>query len=210
MFPAGQALRALAAGWLLALAGAAGAADPDFRATAASTDARAIARWAVAGGDAEGKPFAIVDKRAARIFVFDASGRLVGASAVLLGLTPGDRGVAGVGARPLGQIGRDERITPAGRFDTEPGRNLDGEDVVWFDYDEGLAIHRLRPGPAHERRVQRLASRTPADNRISLGCAVVPVAFYETVVAPALGRKRGVVYVLPERASLQEVFGADM
>ena len=57
----------------------------------------------------------------------------------------------------------------------------------------------MRPGPSRERREQRLASGTPADNRVSLGCIVVPVAVYEQVVSPVLGRSRGVVYVLPER-----------
>ena len=70
--------------------------------------------------------------------------------------------------------------------------------MVWVDYDAALALHRLRPGPAHERRTERLASALPAAHRISLGCIVVPVAFYESVVAPQLGRRRGVVYVLSE------------
>jgi hypothetical protein len=37
---------------------------------------------------------------------------------------------------------------------------------------------------------------------------VVPVAFYESVVEPLLGKARGVVYVLPETQSVQELFGA--
>jgi hypothetical protein len=127
---------------------------------------------------------------------------------VLLGLAPGDHGIAGVGSRPPGTIAPHERATPAGRFPTEPGRNLTGEPVVWFDYDEGLAIHRLRPGPASEKRAARLASPSPDDNRISLGCVIVAVAFFEDVVMPTLGQRRGVVYVLPETTSAAERFGA--
>jgi hypothetical protein len=206
MFFPGKALRALAAGWLCVLTGLAAAATADFRAAAATADARQIAHWAVSG-DAAGKPFAVVDKPGATIYVFSASGRLAGASPALLGLTPGDDGVPGVGNRPPGIIAPHERTTPAGRFESEPGRNLAGEPVVWIDYDEGLAIHRLRPAPARERRAERLASSSPDDNRISLGCVVVPVAFFEEVVMPTLGRRHGVVYVLPESGAVAERFG---
>ncbi len=100
-----------------------------------------------------------------------------------------------------------ERTTPAGRFASEPGRNLSGEHVVWVEYDSGFAIHRVRPGAGYERRLQRLASATPADNRASLGCVVVGPTFYDEVVAPALGQQRGVVYVLPETRPVASLFG---
>ena len=163
-----------------------------------SADARETLAWIQSTGDHGNLPFAIVDKRQARVHVFRADGRLAGASAALLGLTPGDDGVPGAGQR-VAELTPAERTTPAGRFASEPGHNLKGEDIVWVDYDAAIAIHRVRPGPSRERREQRLASGTPADNRVSLGCIVVPVAFYEQVVAPVLGRSRGVVYVLPER-----------
>jgi len=91
-----------------------------------------------------------------------------------------------------------ERTTPAGRFTSQPGHNAQGEDVVWFDYAAALAIHRLRPGPAAQHRGERMGSPDSADKRISAGCVVVPVAFYEAVVRPSLGRRPGMVYVLPE------------
>ncbi|MDP1885268.1 MAG: hypothetical protein Q8L17_02275, partial [Polaromonas sp.] len=50
-------------------------------------------------------------------------------------------------------------------------------------------------------------SATPDDNRISFGCINLPAGFYDTVVKPALGTRRGVVYVLPETRPLQAVFG---
>ena len=65
-------------------------AAPDFAGAAACDDARFVADRVLAANDNEGLPFAIVDKRDARIYVFDADGRLVGASPVLLGLTQGD------------------------------------------------------------------------------------------------------------------------
>lgn len=174
----------------------------DFAGEAASTDARYAAASVMASADNKGLPFVIVDKINAKVFVFDASGRLRGASAALLGLASGDRSVPGIGQRPLTQILPAERTTPAGRFLSQPGRNLQGEEVIWVNYSEGLAIHRVRPGPSQEQRRERLASATPEDNRISLGCVVLPVAFYEGVITPLLGKSRSVVYVLPEDASV--------
>ena len=143
-----------------------------------------------------------------RVYVFDAAGRLSGASNALLGLTPGDTAVADIAQRRPASLMPHERSTPAGRFESQPGHNDKGEAIVWVDYAASLAIHRLRPAAASERRAERLASATPDDNRISLGCIVVPVAFYEAVVEPSLGRQRGVVYVLPETRPVQAMFGA--
>ena len=192
-----------ACGWLCAMACQ---AAPDFAAERASTDARYAAAWVLAGADNHERPFAVVDKRDARIYVFEASGRLAGASAVLLGVTPGDFSV-GID-RPPASLTLAERTTPAGRFDARPGRNDRGEDIVWIDYASSLAIHRLRPAPLQERRPARLASPSPDDNRISAGCIVVPVAFYEAVVAPTLGSGRSVVYVLPELHPVSGMFEA--
>ncbi|GAB3470551.1 hypothetical protein [Polaromonas eurypsychrophila] len=180
----------------------------DFAGESASTDARYAAASVMASADNKGLPFVIVDKKDAKLFVFDASGRLRGASAALLGLASGDRSVPGIGQRPVTQILPAERTTPAGRFMAQPGRNLQGEDVIWVNYSEGLAIHRVRPGNSQEQRRERLASATPQDNRISLGCVVVPVAFYETVVSPLLGRSHSVVYVLPEQSAVYALFSA--
>jgi len=134
--------------------------------------------------------------------------QLLGVSPVLLGMERGDHAVPGVGDLPPARIPPAARTTPAGRFASEPGRNLDGEAVVWFDYDAGLAIHRLRDDAARSARLQRLQSNLPGAQRVSAGCVVVPVAFYEAGVEPLLGRRRGVVYVLPEIRPLREVFAS--
>lgn len=171
--------------------------------TVLSADAQRVLHWVQQSGDAQGRPFAVVDKKAATLFVFSAHGQLVGATPALLGLAPGDHTVPGIGARPLSQIKPHERTTPAGRFASEPGLNINGEHVVWVDYDSGFAIHRLRPGASLARREHRLATPTPKDNRASFGCVVVPGTFYDAVVRPVLGRRHGVVYVLPETRSAQ-------
>jgi hypothetical protein len=193
---------ALAAGLLLA--GVAAQADP---ARDPTPQVRQLLNWIAASDDAGGKPYAVVDKKQARIFVFDGNGRPRGTSVALIGSTAGDHSVPGVGARAqTGTVRGDERTTPAGRFEAMPGTNLSGEHVVWADYASAFAIHRVRPGRAYEARLSRLASATPQDNRVSLGCVVVPVAFYEEVVQPVLGRGRSVVYVLPETRSLEGLF----
>lgn len=174
----------------------------------ASPDALYTARWVLDASDNRGLPFAIVDKKDARMYVFDAGGQLRGATAALLGLAPGDHSVPGIGQRNVADILPFERTTPAGRFLSQPGRNLTGEAVVWVNYGEGLAIHRVRPDNSQEQRLQRLASSTPGDNRISLGCVVVPVAFYENVVTPLLGNSYSVVYVLPETRPAHALFGS--
>lgn len=182
-------------------------AAPQPDGASASNDTDYVAGWVLAMGDSQGRPFAIVDKRGARISVFEADGRLIGSSVVLLGIDPGDVSVPDIAQRSPASLGPGERTTPAGRFDSQPGHNDKGEDIVWIDYAASLAIHRLRPAPLHQRRAQRLDSPASDDNRVSLGCVVVPVAFYESVVRPSLGQRRGVVYVLPESSPVQAVFG---
>jgi hypothetical protein len=197
---------ARAAAWVLALASGAGAwaGAPDV---VPSGEARDFIAWVQRSGDANGRPFAVVDKQRAAIHVYDARGRLQGTSVVLLGATFGDHSVPGVGERAqLGQVRADERTTPAGRFDAVPGTNLSGEHVVWADYASAFAIHRLRPGRSWKVRAARMDTPSPADNRVSLGCVIVPVAFYTDVVQRVLGRGRSVVYVLPETRPLKELF----
>lgn len=174
----------------------------------ASADARYAARWIAGHADNQGRPFIIVDKKKARMFVFEAGGRLRATSAVLLGAGPGDDSIPGIAGRQPGSLLPHERTTPAGRFVSEPGRNLQGEDIVWVDYGAKIAIHRLRPGTAQTQRAGRLASSASDDKRVTLGCIVVPVNFYDSVIRPVFGKDYGVVYVLPEAGSVQAMFGA--
>ena len=180
---------------------------PDFAGAAVPRAVRRVADWAMAAADPGGLPFLIVDKRGARLWAFGADGRGRGNAPVLLGLARGDDSVPGIGARPLAAIRPEERTTPAGRFVAEAGRNLRGEDIVWIDYDAAVSMHRVRATDPRERRLQRLASPSVDDNRISYGCINVPAAFYDGVVRPLLAGGRAVVYVLPERRTLDAVFG---
>ena len=166
-----------------------------------NADVTAFARRAVATGDAQHQPFAVLDKQQARLFIYRADGRLAASTPVLLGLARGDDSVPGIGERPIAQIRPGERTTPAGRFIAEPGRNTAGEDIVWIDYGAAISMHRVRATNPAERRLQRLASATADDNRISYGCINVPAAFYDAQVKPVFGQRRAIVYVLPEASS---------
>ncbi|MDI3382192.1 L,D-transpeptidase [Xenophilus aerolatus] len=165
-----------------------------------------LAQRAVATQDNRGHAFAVVDKKRARVHVFGGDGTLRGSSPVLLGLAKGDDSVPGIGERPMAQIRPHERTTPAGRFASEPGVNASGEDIVWVDYDAAVSMHRVRTANKADRRLERLASPTIADNRISYGCINVPAAFYDGQVKPALGSTHGVVYVMPETEAAERRF----
>ncbi len=186
----------------------AGSRLADFGPETPGPDARRLADWIADSADNGGADFVIVDKRHAIVFVFDAQARLRGSSPVLLGAARGDDSVAGIGARPIELVQLHERTTPAGRFVAERGRNAQGEDVVWVDYDAAVSMHRVRTTHAEERRAERLATPSIDDNRISYGCINVPVAFYNTYIGPAFASRRGVVYVLPEVRSLPQVFSS--
>jgi hypothetical protein len=180
----------------------------DFAREPASRDVRHIADWVVDSGDNRGLPFVIIDKTDAKIFVFDAGGRIRGAAPALLGLARGDDTVPGIGDRELSSIRPEERTTPAGRFVAERGMSFRGEDVVWVDYDSGVSLHRVITSNPRDRRLERLATPTPADNRISYGCINVPAAFYNNVVNPSFTGTSGIVYVLPETRPVRQVFGS--
>lgn len=184
-------------------------AAAEYKAPAVSRDTRTLAQWVLDQRDHGGRPFAIVDKKQAQLYVFDAAGILKGATPVLLGQQPGDEIAPGVGERAQeGFVPPHERTTPAGRFEAEPGVNDTGERVIWVDYDSAFAIHRLRPGRSMREREARLASTHLPDRRASAGCVVVPVPFYEEVVQRWLGEGRTVVYVLPESGSAAAIAGS--
>lgn len=159
----------------------------------------------IRANDAQGRAFGVIDKPLATIWVFDHQGRLQGLSPVLVGQARGDVAPADIGTRPLHLVRPHEKITASGRFVTEAGHNLSGEDIVWLDYDAAMSMHRVR-NVAGESRLRRLNSADVADNRISYGCVNVPTDFYERQIKPLFAERSGVIYVLPEQRSITAVF----
>lgn len=180
----------------------------NFKNEVSSPESRKLADWVMNSANNGSLPFIIVDKVSARVFVFDARGQLMGASAALLGLAVGDDSVPGIGQRKLSSIKPAERTTPAGRFVASLDRDIHGQEVLWVDYDTAVSLHPVVTGQPKERRAERLASPSPLDKRISYGCINVPVRFYEKVVSPTFTRTNGIVYVLPETRSAEQVFGS--
>jgi len=164
-----------------------------------------LAGWVVASKDSQGYPFAIMDKAAAQVLVFGGDGKLRGAAPALFGSAKGDHVAPGIAGLALREIPGRDRTTPAGRFVGGFGPSIDAGRVLWVDYDSSVSMHPTATGVPAEKRVERLASPSPDDNRITHGCINVSPEFYEQVVAPAF-EKGGVFYILPDKASLAETF----
>jgi hypothetical protein len=114
--------------------------------------------------------------------------------------------VPGIGDRKLADIRPQERTTPAGRFIASLDRNLHGTSILWVDYASAISLHSVITSNPRERRVHRLETPTPQDNRISYGCINVHAPFFANVVTPTFRGTNGVVYVLPEIHRLEDVF----
>lgn len=167
-----------------------------------------VLSWVVASGDNGDRPFMVIDKVAGVVAAFDAQGELLGQSPALFGITPGDDSSPGVGDRELSEIAPEERTTPAGRFAAKFGPASGGRQVFWVDYATSISLHAVVTTRKKERRLQRLRSATPDDNRISYGCINVPARFYTSVVVPHFRKGTSVVYILPEIKTLNEAFPA--
>ncbi|MEQ1784724.1 MAG: L,D-transpeptidase family protein, partial [Hyphomonadaceae bacterium] len=166
-----------------------------------------LAGWVIATEDNRGLPFAVVDKAAAQILVFDAKGKVKGMAPILIGSAVGDASAPGVGDRELSDIPKSDRTTPAGRFLAGYGPASGGERALWVDYATAVSIHPM-PTTAvskKEKRKERLASPKPDDNRITHGCINVSSSFYKKVVS-AVFKKGGIFYVLPDTMTPEEAF----
>jgi hypothetical protein len=164
-----------------------------------------LAGWVVAARDSEGFPFAVIDKAAAQILVFDGDGRLRGAAPGLFGSAIGDHSAPGIAGLALREIPGRDRTTPAGRFVGGFGPSVDAGRVLWVDYDSAVSMHPTATGVPAERRAERLATPTPDDNRITHGCINVAPEFYEGIIRPTFERG-GVFYILPDAAPIAETF----
>lgn len=178
-------------------------------ATGLSSQAGQVKAWIVAKGDNRQLPFVIVDKVQATVRAFDPQGNPVGSAAALLGRAIGDDSPSGIGERRLADIAPRERITPAGRFFATLGDDLAGKRILWVDYEAAISLHPVITTNPAEHRLQRLASATPADNRISYGCINVPPDFFATVITPLFRGKGGIVYILPETRTIALTFKID-
>jgi hypothetical protein len=154
------------------------------------------------------RPFIVIDKVTAEVLVFDAQGLLQGMTPALLGIAHGDDATPGIGDKELSEIGPAEKTTPAGRFMARIGPAKGKQQVLWVDFNTSVALHPVITTNPKERRVARLQSETPSDNRITFGCINVAREFFEKLVHPLFNDGGGMVYILPEKKFLIEVFPA--
>lgn len=176
---------------------------------AQSADAARVADWIASSGDNRSFPYAIIDKKAAAIFLFDAMGKPLGHAPVLIGIALGDDATPGVGRKSLAQLGPTEKTTPAGRFLAKYGWAAGRQRMLWVDYADSVGLHPIPKDAAKsERRRERMLSPTSDDNRITFGCINVPASFYVRHVRPLFQSKGGYVYVLPDTKTVEAVFPA--
>jgi hypothetical protein len=169
------------------------AVQADLARERASPDVRDVAQWAIDTGDHDGLPFVVVDKARARLFAFDAVGRLRASAPVLLGAMRGDT--------------PEVPATPAGRFVTDTWQSALSDAIVWVNGDVALSLHSLPSRASPGRALQRLASDRVEDKRISDGSLHVASDFYQQFLAP-LRAQAGVAYVLPEVQPLPGTFSS--
>ena len=173
-----------------------------------SFESQKMKDWIIKTGNNNGLPFVILDKKEAKVFVFQADGQMIGAEPALIGSAIGDHSVPGIGERKLSAILPQERTSPAGRFVASLDRNLQNREILWVDYDAAISLHAVITSDIKERRAERLATPTPLDNRISYGCINVSSGFFKNVIHPTFFGTNGIVYILPETRPVLQFFGA--
>jgi hypothetical protein len=179
----------------------------DFGKEDAPAEVVHVANWVSYTRNNQKKAFVVIDKKQARMYLFEPDGKLKSSATVLLGQAVSDVIPPGTASKPISQLKPDEKATPAGRFLARPGKNTHGDNVIWIDYNAAISMHRLRK-VGKENRAERLASAEIDDNRISNGCVNVPPGFYDGVLRPTVLKKGAYVYVLPETRTPQQLFGS--
>ena len=184
------------------------AAEPLDKTTASAPSEAAgrLLAWIAASGDNGDLPYMVIDKQAGLLHLYSKRGEPLGEAPVLIGVALGDDATPGIGSKKLSEIGPAEKTTPAGRFLAKYGWAAGQQKVLWVDYATSVALHAVVTGNRRERRLERLASASPEDNRITFGCINVPAEFYTETVRTAFSDNGGIVYVLPDTRPLEEVF----
>lgn len=176
--------------------------------TERSEAATRVVNWITSAKDNAALPYAVIDKPSATIYLFDAKGRQVSTSPVLLGIALGDDATPGIGSKNLSEIGPAEKTTPAGRFLAKFGVAAGKQRVLWVDYATSVALHPIPPvtkANKKDRRTQRMLSPAIDDNRITYGCINVTKVTYAKV-SKLFGKKGGYVYILPDLKPVEDAF----
>ncbi len=177
--------------------------DIDF----ASDEVQKTVSWVKKNKDNQKLPYAIIDKKNAHIFVFDAKSKIVDHGPVLLGIAKSDKIDPKTLNARLSSIGKKDRVTPSGRYISVFGPDHRGKDVLWVDTKYAVGLHPVANVPG-QRRKTRLQSATSADNRITWGCINVSKPLFKNVLTPLFKPKAGLVYILPESAPIESLLAS--
>lgn len=162
-----------------------------------SADANVVNAYVQQNKDNVGSNYIIADKKMGALYVMDATGAVVTETPALFGKTAGDvvatgQTAAGKFRLSLSQITED----PTNAYGGNAQKFTEGTDGSVY------AIHRVIT-PKGQRRLQRLATSDPKDNRVSQGCINVPTEWYDKYLNRDFG---GNIYIIPETASVQSMF----
>lgn len=176
----------------------------DFNGVVASNDVRVVADWQLRKD--EGKPFIIAEKPTGLLYAFDADGKLLAKTPAIYGASVGDMLVPGSEDKTVEETLPNEKVTPAGEFDSEGALAYGAPGVDFVKQSKStIAIHTVYLGTPSERRMARLQSETGADNRVSYGCINVLPEFAEQVLGVHFNGRSKVV-VLPETEQVEKFF----
>lgn len=170
----------------------------------ASEEVRKTVSWVKKNKDNRTLPYAIIDKKNAHIFVFDAKSKIVDHGPVLLGIAKADRIDPKTLKAPLSSIGKKDRVTPSGRYHSVLGPDHRGKEVLWIDPVYAIALHPVANVPG-QRRKTRLQSATAEDNRITWGCINISSPLFKSVLSPLFKPQAGFVYILPESSPVEHL-----
>lgn len=173
----------------------------------ASEEVQKTVSWIKKNKDNQNFPYAIIDKKNAHIFVFDAKRKIVDHGPVLLGIAKSDKIDPKTLNARLSSIGKKDRVTPSGRYVSVFGPDHRGKDVLWVDTKFAVGLHPVANVPG-QKRITRLNSTTAADNRITWGCINVAKPLFKNVLTPLFKPKAGIVYILPEAAPIEQLLAS--
>ncbi len=173
----------------------------------ASEEVRKTVKWIKKRKDNMKLPYAIIDKKNAHIYIFDPKSKILDSGPVLLGIAKADKIDPKTLNAPLSAIGKNDRVTPSGRYRSIIGKDHKGKEVLWVDTKYAIALHKVANVPG-QKRIVRLNSATSEDNRITWGCINVSVPLFKKVISPLFKPKTGMVYILPEAAPVEQLLAS--
>lgn len=156
--------------------------------------ASTVNSWVREVKDNSGQRYIIADKASGEIHIMDASGKVLATAPALYGSKTGD-GMS-IGETPAGIFTLQQEAAPASYGgDLQQFASAPNGDVY--------AIHRVLTTNPKQNRLGRLASKTAADNRVSLGCINIPIETYNKYLSSGF---KGKLYIIPDQKELGSVF----